>query len=79
MADGVAEGEIFPEREDGDCGGGDGDDPGGREQYEAYNYRDQHQRCCHAFPGHEPEFLEKFAQTKGRWNQQPDFIIAVDV
>jgi hypothetical protein len=34
VADGVAQGEIFPEGQDGDDGGGDGDDRGGGEKYE---------------------------------------------
>jgi len=66
VTDGIAEGEVFPEGKDCDSGRGDGNDPGGREQHEPHNHRDQHQRRCHAFPGHRTEFLEKFAQTKGQ-------------
>ncbi len=55
MADGFAESEIFPEGENGDDCGGDGDDGGVGEKYEGDDDGDEDQGGGDAFPSHEEE------------------------
>jgi hypothetical protein len=55
MADGVAKGEIFPEGEDGDKGGGEGDDGGRGEEDEGDDDRDENERGEDASKGHRIE------------------------
>ena len=55
MADGVAQGEIFPEGQDGDDGGGDGDDRSGSEKYETDDDGNENEGGEDALPSHEEE------------------------
>ena len=52
MADGIAEGEVFPEGEDGDDRSGDGDGPGGREEDQGDNDGNEDECGEDALPSH---------------------------
>ena len=55
VADGVAQGEIFPEGEDGDDGGGDSDDGGVGEEDDGDDDGNKNEGGGDAFPSHEKE------------------------
>jgi hypothetical protein len=55
MADGVAQGEILPEGEDRDDGGGDSDDGGVGEEHDGDDDGNKNEGGGDAFPSHEKE------------------------
>ena len=70
MADGVAQGEIFPEREYGDDGGGDSDDGGVGEEDDGDDDGNKNEGGGDAFPSHEKEGYQMRKTISGISNNQ---------